>query len=80
MNNSLCVCRDEDGGKTWETYRKGLPQDQSFDNTYRHALDQDEEILAFGTTTGNLYLSEDYGENWNCLNHNLPMLHCLEFV
>ena len=80
MNNSLCVCRVEDAGKTWETYRKGLPQGQSFDITYRHALDQDEEILAFGTTTCNLYLSEDYGENWNCLNHNLPMVHCLEFV
>ena len=80
INNSLCVCRTENGGRTWETFRKGLPQGQSFDITYRHALDQDEETLVFGTTTGNLYLSNDYGESWNCLNHNLPMVHCVEFI
>ncbi len=27
-----------------------------------------------------LYMSNDYGENWNCLNHNLPMVHCLDFI
>jgi photosystem II stability/assembly factor-like uncharacterized protein len=80
INNSLCVCRTEDGGKTWDTFRKGLPQGESFDITYRHAFDQDEETLAFGTTTGNLYLSYDYGESWNCINHNLPMVHCVEFI
>lgn len=36
--------------------------------------------LAFGTTTGNLYLSEDRGESWVCLSQNLPMVHSLEFV
>ena len=80
VDNSVCVCRTEDGGKSWETFRKGLPQGQSFDITYRHALDQDENTLAFGTTTGNLYLSKDYGESWFCLNHNLPMIHCVEFI
>jgi len=80
INNSLCVCRTEDGGRSWDTFRNGLPQGQSFDITYRHALDQDEETMAFGTTTGNLYLSNDHGENWNWLNHNLPMVHCVEFI
>lgn len=80
MDNSLCVCRTENGGRSWETFRKGLPQGQSFDITYRHALDQDEETLAFGTTTGNLYLSNDYGESWSSLNHNLPMVHCVDFI
>ena len=80
VDNSLCVCRTQDGGRTWETFRNGLPQGQSFDITYRHALSQDEETLVFGTTTGNLYISNDYGETLNCLNHNLPMIHCVEFV
>ena len=80
INNSLCVCRTDNGGRSWETFRRGLPQGQSFDITYRHALDQDEETLAFGTTTGNLYISYDYGESWNCLNNNLPMVHCIDFV
>ncbi|MCG8306199.1 MAG: glycoside hydrolase [Cytophagales bacterium] len=80
IDNSLCVCRTEDGGKTWDTFRKGLPQGHSFDITYRHALDQDEETLAFGTTTGNLYLSDDHGESWNCLNNNLPMVYSVDFI
>ena len=80
VNNSLCVCRTEDCGQSWETLSKGLPQGDAFDITYRHALDQDDENLAFGTTTGNLYLSHDHGESWYCLNNNLPMVHCVEFV
>lgn len=60
-------------------FGKGCPK-VSFDIIYRHALDQDEETLVFGTTTGNLYLSNDYGESWNCLNHNLPMVHCVKFI
>jgi photosystem II stability/assembly factor-like uncharacterized protein len=77
---SLCVCRTENGGRSWDTFRKGLPQGGSFDITYRHALDQDDQILAFGTTTGNLYLSNDAGESWLCLSNNLPMVHCVEFI
>ena len=80
IDNSLCVCRTENGGTSWESFRKGLPQGQSFDIVYRHALDQDEESLAFGTTTGNLYLSHDHGESWYAQNHNLPMVHCVEFI
>jgi len=80
INNSLCVCRTDDGGKSWSTFRKGLPQDQAFDITYRHALDQDEETLVFGTTTGNLYMSGDHGESWRALSNNLPMVHCVDFI
>lgn len=80
IDDSLCVCRTENGGKSWQTFRKGLPQGQSFDIIYRHAMDQDEETLAFGTTTGNLYTSQDHGESWSALNHNLPMIHCVEFI
>ena len=80
IDKSICVCRTENGGKSWDTFRSGLPQGLAFDITYRHALDQDEETLVFGTTTGNLYISYDYGESWKTLSHNLPMIHCAEFV
>jgi photosystem II stability/assembly factor-like uncharacterized protein len=80
INNSLCICRTENGGRSWDTFRKGLPQDHAFDITYRHALDQDEESLVFGTTTGNLYLSNDHGESWRVISNNLPMVHCVDFV
>ncbi len=52
----------------------------SDDIVYRRALDIAGDTLAFGTTTGNLYLSEDRGESWVCLNQNLPMVYSLEFV
>lgn len=80
VDNALCVCRTDDRGKSWKDFRKGLPQEVSFDITYRHALDLDGDTLAFGTTTGNLYISENEGESWNTLNSNLPMIHSLEFA
>ncbi len=79
VDQSLCVCRTDDGGKTWKAFRNGLPQGSAFDITYRHALDVTGDTLAFGTTTGNLYLSNDKGENWETISSNLPMVHSVEF-
>lgn len=80
VDESLCVCRTDDGGKTWRDFRNGLPQKGCFDIVFRHALDVDGETLAFGSTTGNLYMSSDLGENWKCISSNLPMVHSVEFV
>ncbi len=77
---ALCVCRTEDGGKTWEALRDGLPQDYSFDIVFRHAMDINNEKLAFGTTTGNLYFSPDYGDHWKCLSNNLSRIDCVVFA
>ncbi len=76
---ALCVCRTEDGGKTWQSLRKGLPQENCFDIVFRHSLTIDQNTLAFGTTTGNVYLSEDYGDSWVCLCHNLQRVDCISF-
>lgn len=80
VDQSLCVCRTDDGGKSWSDHRDGLPQQGSFDIVFRHALDVTGDTLVFGTTTGNLYLSEDGGKAWSTLNSNLPMVHSVEFV
>jgi hypothetical protein len=77
---ALCVCRTEDGGQTWQPLRDGLPQNHSFDIVFRHSFDNLEDILAFGTTTGNLYLSENGGEVWQCLSHNLARIDAVLFV
>lgn len=79
VDGALCVCRTDDGGKTWTDFRKGLPQENCFDIVFRHALDKSGETLAFGTTTGNLYLSDDYGESWKSLSNNMPMIYSVEF-
>jgi photosystem II stability/assembly factor-like uncharacterized protein len=79
VGNAVCVCRTEDGGKTWTDLRNGLPQRDAFDLTYRHALDNSGDRLAFGTTTGNLYLSDDRGDSWQCLSNNLPPVLSVRF-
>ncbi len=79
VGNSLCVCRTDDGGKTWKDFRAGLPQESCYDIVYRHALDVDKNQLCFGTTCGNVFLSEDSGESWICLNHFLPMVYSVLF-
>jgi len=80
IKNALCVCRTEDGGKSWEECRKGLPQENCFDIVYRHALASSGDAVVFGTTTGNLFLSPDRGESWQALNNYLPMVYSVQFA
>ncbi len=79
VGKELIVCRTRDGGKTWDRLQNGLPKGPSFDIVYRHALDLNREWVAFGTTTGNVYVSSNSGEEWTCLSNHLPMVNSLEF-
>ena len=74
------VCKTSDGGKTWRTIKKGLPQKNCFDVTFRHALDKANGTLAFGTTTGNLFVSEDRGRSWESLGANFPPIYSVRFT
>ncbi len=80
VNESLCVCRTEDGGKTWEEQRNGLPQQASFDIVYRHAMAGDEDDLFFGTTTGNMFHSSDGGDSWRTISNYLPLINAVTFA
>lgn len=71
----LTVCKTEDGGKSWMKKTKGLPQEKCFDLVFRHALDRIPGLMAFGTTTGNLFLSFDEGESWTGKEFFLPPIH-----
>ena len=79
IGGSLFVARTEDGGETWTQLREGLPQENAYDVVYRHALDIGGERLAFGSTTGNLYVSEDRGESWSVIANYLPPIYCVRF-
>jgi photosystem II stability/assembly factor-like uncharacterized protein len=79
IDRALCVCRTTDGGKTWTALREGLPQEATYDLVFRHALDLDGDTLAFGTTTGNLFISEDRGESWRSLGYNFPPINSVRF-
>jgi photosystem II stability/assembly factor-like uncharacterized protein len=80
VDGAMCVARTDDGGKHWDVFRQGLPQEDCYDVAYRHALDARGDALAFGTTTGNLYASEDAGESWRCVGSNFPPINSVRFV
>lgn len=75
----LFVARTSDGGQTWQTFRKGLPQNNAYDIVLRHGFDVQGDCLCFGSSTGNLYLSEDRGETWQCLGSNFPPVYSVRF-
>lgn len=80
IDGGLFVARTSDGGESWQSFRKGLPQEHAYDLVYRHALDASGDRVCFGSTTGNVYLSEDRGESWACLGHNFPPIHSVRFA
>ena len=41
-------------------------------------LAQDDDV-AFGSTTGNVYVSDDRGDSWRELGHNFPPVYCVRF-
>lgn len=79
IGGGLFVARTSDGGQSWETLRKGLPQEHAYDVVYRHALANRGDTLAFGSTTGNLYVSEDRGDTWQTVANNLPPIYSVRF-
>jgi len=79
IDGGLFVARTEDGGQSWRVFRDGLPQDNAYDIILRHGLDVAGDYLCFGSTTGNVYLSADRGESWECLGHNFPPVYSVRF-
>jgi hypothetical protein len=77
----LVVTRTRDGGKTFDVLTRGLPQAHAYDVVYRHALalDAGGNRLAFGSTTGGLWVSENQGEEWHEVTHTLPPVYAVRF-
>jgi hypothetical protein len=81
VDGRLVVSRTRDGGRSFEVLGDGLPARHSYDLVYRHALDVDAtgSVLAMGSTTGSLWISEDGGERWNTVSNHLPPIHFTRF-
>lgn len=77
----VVVTRTRDGGRTFDVLRHGLPQEHAYDLVYRHALDVDSSgaVLAFGSTTGSLWVSEDAGDSWGQVSAHLPPIYAVQF-
>jgi hypothetical protein len=81
VDAKLAVARTRDGGASFEVLRNGLPQRHAYDLVWRHALsvDRNGERLAFGSTTGGLWTSDDGGDSWMALDARLPPIAVVRF-
>ena len=81
VDGKLVITRTRDGGKSFKTLRKGLPQVHAYDLVLRHALaiDDSGDRLAFGSSTGGLWVTEDQGDSWTEVSHSLPPVHAVRF-
>ncbi|MFL6798440.1 MAG: WD40/YVTN/BNR-like repeat-containing protein [Xanthobacteraceae bacterium] len=81
-HGKVVVTRTRNGGKSFDILSRGLPQAHAYDVVYRHALalDDEGERLAFGSTTGGLWVSEDQGDSWTGVSHTLPPVYAVRFA
>ena len=69
----LRVYRSDDRAESWQECGKGLPDSPVYAGVLRGALDAtDGGLVAFGTTSGDLWASADAGESWEALDVRLP--------
>ncbi|MBV9829005.1 MAG: exo-alpha-sialidase [Alphaproteobacteria bacterium] len=82
VDAKVVVSRTRDGGENFEVLDSGLPQRHAYDLVYRHALDVDAsgEALAFGSTTGGLWTSNNGGDQWTTLDARLPPIAVVRFA
>ena len=75
------VWRSENGGDSWRRLAKGFPKKESFFTVLRDAMAADDlksPALYFGTTTGQVWIGRDGGEEWSCLFDSLPPVNCVK--
>jgi hypothetical protein len=75
------VWRSENGGDSWKRLTRGLPKKESYFTILRDGMTIDElksPALYFGTTTGQLWMGRDGGEEWSCLFDSLPPINCVK--
>jgi hypothetical protein len=82
VDGKVVVARTRDGGNSFEVLRNGLPQHNAYDLVLRHALaiDASGDRLAFGSTTGGLWITEDQGDRWSMLDARLPQVYAVSFA
>ena len=82
VEGKVSVTRTKDGGKTADVLTRGLPQEHAYDLVYRHALavDRTGDRLAFGSTTGSAWTTENGGEEWKLVSTHLPPIYSVAFA
>jgi photosystem II stability/assembly factor-like uncharacterized protein len=82
VKGRLVVTRTKNAGGGFKTLAEGLPQNHAYDVVWRHCLTIDDsgERLAFGSTTGGLWITENGGDKWREITHTLPPVHCVRWA
>lgn len=82
IDGHVVVTRTRDGGKTFEVLANGLPSSFAYDLVLRHALAiaDDGDQLAFGSTTGNLWVTADQGDTWHAVANHLPPIYSVRYA
>jgi hypothetical protein len=82
VDGKLVVTRTKDGGKTFKSLTKGLPQKHAYDLVFRHglAIDDSGKKLAMGSTTGNVWVSENGGDSWSQVSSTLPQVYAVRWA
>ncbi len=81
VDAALAVNRTRDGGRSFQSLRTGLPQHHCYDLVYRHglAVSEDGQSLLMGSTTGNVWASDNQGDTWSVVSLNLPPVYAARF-
>jgi hypothetical protein len=82
IDGRVIVTRTRDGGASFDVLTDGLPQRHAYDLVLRHALDvsDDGDHLAFGSSTGNLWVTDDQGDHWHNVANHLPPVYSVRYV
>lgn len=80
-DNKPAVWRSNNGGDKWKRLSKGFPKKESYFTILRDAMTIDHlksPSLYFGTTTGQLWIGRESGDQWDCLFDSLPPINCVK--
>jgi photosystem II stability/assembly factor-like uncharacterized protein len=83
VDGRLRVYCSRDGGRHWESRSAGLPQEHAYVTVLRDALSADPGAagrLAFGTSSGHVFVTDDHGASWDLAAEFLPRVLSVQFA
>ena len=76
----LRVLHTQDCGKSWNDASSGLPNEPFYSIVLRNGFAKKGDLMAFGTTNGNVYMSNDKANSWQEISTNLAKVNYISFI